>query len=256
MDQWQIVHLERPSHGCTLQHWDPEETVTGCNSTKYIPPSATPSHKVLTFLNPPKWWSVLEVCFLQALVGEVSFVTYTFRYFSVMQSSVELTKEIVMLEAEIMRLERHLLSLYRTAFEEHKSTLSRTSETQSKSETSLPTLKTENENEIHQGSEPRVKRNSLLCPYQSSPACGWVSSDTQSCASSFKTTSTRVSVSDVASERSTSFLHIMQWWKICKSSLTLSDTKIVTLSLAWGNIRLLFLCELHMHSPALPFWYA
>lgn len=112
-----------------------------------------------------------------------------------MQSSVELRKEIVMLEAEIMRLERHLLSLYRTAFEEHMSTRSSISGTPPKSEARLVPRKIENGNEIHRRTEPRVKRYNMLRHYQSSPASGWVSSDTQSCDSSFNTTSTRVSTS-------------------------------------------------------------
>ncbi|KAK4767769.1 hypothetical protein SAY87_002910 [Trapa incisa] len=97
-------------------------------------------------------------------------------------SFVELRKEVVMLEAEIMRLERHLLSLYRAVFEEQTSALPRSFEKTSKSETILPSLKTENENEVHQGSEPRVKRNSQLCNNQ-------ISFGIEGCTSSFKNTS-------------------------------------------------------------------
>ncbi|XP_031407179.1 uncharacterized protein LOC116215566 isoform X1 [Punica granatum] len=146
----QIVHLERTLRGHATWHWDSEETMMGCNSREYIPTTATPSHK----------------------------------------SSVELRKEIVMLEAEIMRLEQYLLSLYRTAFEEHMSSLSSISETRPNSEMRSPPRKIGDGNEISQKIEPRARR-SLLRQYQSSPAHGWVSSDTQSCASSFKTTLTR-----------------------------------------------------------------
>ncbi|KAK4779053.1 hypothetical protein SAY86_006581 [Trapa natans] len=97
-------------------------------------------------------------------------------------SFVELRKEVVMLEAEIMRLERHLLSLYCAVFEEQMSALPRSFEKRSKSETILPSLKTENGNEVHQGSEPRVKRNSQLCNNQ-------ISFGIEGCTSSFKTTS-------------------------------------------------------------------
>lgn len=117
---------------------------------------------------------------------------------------MELRKEIIVLEAEIMQLEQYLLSLYRKAFEEHMSSLSSISETESKSVTRSLPRKIENGSKIHQKADLCMNRNGLLRHYQSSPAHGWVSSDSQSSVSTFKTTLTRVSISQVSPRHSLS----------------------------------------------------
>ncbi|KAK4752693.1 hypothetical protein SAY87_021491 [Trapa incisa] len=156
-----VVHLERTSHGHDSLHWDAEDTVKRCNSIQHIPPSDTPSLK----------------------------------------TSMELKKDIVMLEAEIMQLERYLLSLYRKAFEEHISNRSSISEAESKRLMISPRMKIENGSEIHQRTGPRMRRNILFRHYQSSPAHGWASSDSQSSLSSFKTTLTKDRKSTGSSHR-------------------------------------------------------
>lgn len=105
---------------------------------------------------------------------------------------MELRKEIAALEVEIMHLERHLLSLYRTAFQEHMSTPAKVPETKLQSKTRSPSRKVPSG--LKQRAEPHVRQNGLLRSFQSSPAQCWASSDNQSCISSSKAISARVSI--------------------------------------------------------------
>lgn len=140
-----------------LERTSPEQTSTSwdaekivnCDSVQYIPSNGTPSHK----------------------------------------STVELQKEIATLEVEIMHLERYLLSLYRTAFQEHTSTLAKVSETKLQSKTRSPSRKMPSE--LKQRSEPHIRQNGVLHTFQSSPAHCWASLDNQSSTSSVKAISAR-----------------------------------------------------------------
>ncbi|OMO69862.1 hypothetical protein CCACVL1_19222 [Corchorus capsularis] len=84
------------------------------------------------------------------------------------KSSLELRREIAVLEAEILHLERYLLSLYRTAFEEHIPALSNVSRTHLECKTELPASSVVNE--LHQNLEPCVHKYDLANHEQASPA--------------------------------------------------------------------------------------
>ncbi|KAL5778459.1 hypothetical protein ACOSP7_011385 [Xanthoceras sorbifolium] len=84
------------------------------------------------------------------------------------KSSAELRKEIATLEAEIFHLERNLLSLYRTAFEEHLPTFSKSAGTCLQCNTgSLAPIAS---NESYDKFEPDIKKGGFFNHDQASPA--------------------------------------------------------------------------------------
>ncbi|OMP00923.1 hypothetical protein COLO4_12266 [Corchorus olitorius] len=84
------------------------------------------------------------------------------------KSSLELRREIAVLEAKILHLERYLLSLYRTAFEEHIPALSNVARTHLECKAESPASSVANK--LHQNLEPCVHKSDLANHEQASPA--------------------------------------------------------------------------------------
>ncbi|KAJ0678172.1 hypothetical protein HanOQP8_Chr12g0444841 [Helianthus annuus] len=89
-----------------------ESEMTPCSSSLSSNTSnCTPNSKVNTFT---------ITIYLEQLVNRNHFANHSFCFVVILvQSSMELVKEITSLEMEILHLERYLLSLYRTAFQPH-----------------------------------------------------------------------------------------------------------------------------------------